>query len=76
MQSFGPRDLPKTNRVASMRAKLFLICVTCGLLAGLGWIYVGATSTLPHAWVHLVAGVLMLIFAGGMLWLWSKEPAA
>ena len=55
-----------------MRKSLYLICLTCGLLAGLGWIYVGATSTLPFASIHLVAGVGMLIYAVGMLWLWSK----
>lgn len=75
MQSFGPRDLPKTNRVASMRAGLLLICATSGLLAGLGWIYVGATSARPSAWIHLVAGVLVLLNATGLFWLWSKQPA-
>ena len=74
MQGFGLRYHPK--KAPSMRARLFLICVTCGLLAGLGWIYVGATSTLPYAWIHLVAGVGMLIYAVGMLWLWSRQPAA
>lgn len=74
MQSFGRRHHPK--KAPPMRAKLFLICVTCGLLAGLSGIYLGATSTLPHAWIHLVAGVGMLIYAVGMLWLWSKQPAA
>jgi uncharacterized membrane protein YwzB len=49
MQSFGLRHHLK--KAQSMRARLFLICVTCGLLAGLGWIYVGATSTLPYAWI-------------------------
>lgn len=75
MQSFGPRDLPKTNRVASMRARLRLIYATSGLLAGLGWIYVGATADRPSAWIHLVAGVLVLLNAAGLFWLWSKQPA-
>lgn len=73
MQSLGLRHHPK--KASSMRKRLYLICLTCGLLAGLGSIYVGATSTLPFASIHLVAGVGMLIYAVGMLWLWSKQPA-
>lgn len=55
-----------------MRVRLLLICATSGLLAGLGWIYVGATSVRPSAWIHLVAGVLVLLNATGSFWLWSK----
>ena len=59
-----------------MRARLLLICATSGLLAGLGWIYVGATSARPYAWIHLVAGALVLPNAAGLFWLWAKQPAA
>ena len=58
-----------------MRVRLLLICATSGLLAGLGWIYVGATFARPSAWIHLVAGVLVLLNATGLFWLWSKQPA-
>lgn len=58
-----------------MRERLFWIAIGCSLLAGLGWLWTGLTSPLPHSWIHVVSGVIMLLYSAGWLYLWAKYRA-
>ena len=58
-----------------MRERWYRIAIGCSLLAGLGWVWAGLTSPLPHAWIHVVSGVIMLLYSAGWWYLWSKRRA-
>ena len=55
-----------------MRAGILLICAACGLIGGLGWVYLGVTSTTPYPWIYVVSGVLTLVHAVGLFSVRSK----
>lgn len=58
-----------------MRERWFWIVIGCSLLAGLGDLWIGATSTLPFSWIRVVTGGIMLLTSAGWLYVWAKSRA-
>jgi hypothetical protein len=58
-----------------MRGRWYRIAIVCSLLAGLSDLWIGATSPLPHSWIRVVTGGIMLLTSAGWLYVWAKSRA-